>query len=85
MNNAPKEADTTQLMPEFDFWPMNEKQQNRATLIRFAINNAAKVITTFIPKHNAEYRKRVMEKLEEACLLAIKGVAKPEKLEKGEN
>lgn len=70
---------TKKINPEFGFWNMDEGQRNAVNVIRQGFDSLLDRISPRIPAHNARYLAMVKVRLETACMLAIKGVAKPER------
>ena len=75
--DAGEEAVTKSIAPEFDTWPMTEGGVEAANKIRGEFDRLLTTIEGQIPTNNGRYLALVKTKLEEACLFAVKGVAKP--------
>lgn len=68
---------TKQIATEFATWPMNETGMRNANDIRSKFDALLESITLVTPPGNARYLALVKTKLEEACMFAVKGIAKP--------
>ncbi len=62
---------------EFGAWPIEGNVLGNVNDTRVAFNSLLIKITPFFAKGNERYLSIVKTKLEEACMFAIKGVAKP--------
>lgn len=62
---------------EFASWPMSDAGVNAAAEIRQKFDELLDTIVMRTPTHNGHYLALVKTKLEEACMFAVKGVAKP--------
>lgn len=63
--------------PEYGTWPMSETGVANAEAIRRQFDQLQTNLELLIPAGNARYLALVKTKLEEACMFAVKGIAKP--------
>jgi len=68
---------TKQIAPEFSSWQMEEVQVSHANRIRGKFDELLESINEVTPPKNGRYLALVKTKLEEACMFAVKGIAKP--------
>lgn len=61
----------------FQSWPMSPEQLGNAAQIRDEFRRLLDLCSNLIPNENARYMSIVNTKLEEACMFALKGIAKP--------
>jgi len=71
--SAPKK----EFAPEFASWPMDDKQVDILNTVRNEFDQLLEKITFRIAPGNGRYLAIVKTKLEEACMFATKGIAKP--------
>lgn len=76
-HNLPKEPTAKPIAPEFGTWPMNETQVTLATAIRTKFDDLLSDVVACTPAGNERYLAIVKTKLEEACMFAVKAIAKP--------
>lgn len=74
-HNVPA-PEKTRWADEFSTWPMTTEGVEATAKIRTAFTDLLTIITAHTPKENARYLALTKTKLEEACLFAVKGVAK---------
>lgn len=75
-HNIPKEQ-IKKVAPEFGTWPMTQKGVATAENIREQFDKLQTNLELAIPAGNGRYLALVKTKLEEACMFAVKGIAKP--------
>jgi hypothetical protein len=75
MHNTPPA--TKQVASEFSTWPMHPQQVKAAEDIRHQFDQLLTNLELAIPPGNGRYLAIVKTKLEEACMFAVKGIAKP--------
>lgn len=63
--------------PEFGAWPIEGNTLESVNAVRTDFDNLLTKITPMFAKGNERYLAIVKTKLEEACLFAVKGIAKP--------
>ena len=68
---------TSKVAPEFGSWPVENNTAQNIDKVRVGFDNLLATIAPMIPKGNERYLSMVKTKLEEACLLTVKGVSKP--------
>lgn len=71
------EAQST-FAPEFGSWPIDENQIVAVNTTKAKFSELLDTVSGFIPPHNGRYKAMVATKLEEACMIAVKGISKPE-------
>lgn len=76
-HNLPPEQPRKKIAAEFATWPMNDTQVKLATKIREMFSDLQGDIELIIPSGNQRYLALTKTKLEEACMFAVKGIAKP--------
>lgn len=67
-----------EIAPEFGSWPMNETQALIAEGVRKKFDELLSSVAAALSARNPRYLAVVKTKLEEACMFAVKGIAKPE-------
>lgn len=70
-------APTKQIAPEFGTWPTEGKQLDEINVVRQKFDELLGVISNRVPKGNERYLALTKTKLEEACMFAVKAIAKP--------
>ena len=70
----PSEA---QVASEFASWPMDETKMAFVNEIRTKFSQLQSEIIDAIPNQNGRYASMVKTHLEQACMMAVKGIAKP--------
>jgi hypothetical protein len=63
--------------PEFGAWPIEGNTLTNVNNVRIAFNTLLETISPMFVKGNERYLSIVKTKLEEACLMTVKGIAKP--------
>lgn len=63
--------------PEFGSWPIEGSVLENTNKVRVEFNTLLTNITPMFAKGNERYLNLVKTNLEQACLFAIKGIAKP--------
>lgn len=76
-NLPPSPTEKKKVAPEFGTWPMTAAGVTSAENIRMQFDKLQTDLELVIPAGNARYLARVKTKLEEACMFAVKGIAKP--------
>jgi len=66
-----------EVAPEFSSWEMQENQVVYANRIRGKFDDLLDAVAAVTPPKNGRYLALVKTKLEEACMFAVKGIAKP--------
>lgn len=77
MSTHHEPAPAAKLSPEFGSWPMNETQQKLVDKIRADFDRLQQDIAVCIPAANGRYLALVKTNLEQACMFAVKGIARP--------
>lgn len=65
------------LAVEFGSWPMNAAQGDVVNEIKWKFDDLLSTISNRTAPYNSRYLSIVKTKLEEACMFAVKGIAKP--------
>ena len=65
------------IAPEFGTWPVEGTSLENIQTVRHGFDTLLSTISQFVPTQNARYLALVKTKLEEACLFAVKAIAKP--------
>jgi hypothetical protein len=68
---------TKAISDEFASWPANDAQIEAITEVKWAFDALQAKILNRIPPQNGRYAALVKTKLEEACMMAVKGITKP--------
>jgi len=76
-DTGPAPQPRTPIAAEFNSWHMQQAQVDRASVIRQGFSNLQSDIESSIAPGNGRYMAMVKTKLEEACMFAVKGIAKP--------
>lgn len=78
MDSSTTHAGTpAKVAPEFGTWPTEGEKLTKVNAVRQKFDTLQADIALLIPEHNNRYMSLVQTKLEEACMFAVKGIAKP--------
>lgn len=67
-----------QIKNEFGSWDIDPKQLENIKITKWKFHELLCFIQSVTPPHNGRYGALVATKLEEACMMAVKGISKPE-------
>lgn len=67
-----------QIRGEFGSWNVDEKVVEQITITKWKFHELLCYMESVMPPHNRRYKALVATKLEEACMMAVKGLSKPE-------
>ena len=77
MDNEKPNLPQTKIANEFASWPLDEKGKADVDSVKQKFTDLLTFVQIKIPGANGRYLSMVTTKLEEACMLAVKGISKP--------